>query len=141
MKYMGSKAKYAEEILDAIENEVHSRIYDYRNYVEPFVGGANMIAKTDIYPAFKRMNRYGNDINPYIIEMFKALQSGWTPSDKYTEEDYRLAKENAKLTWKTTSPDLMIAEIGFIGITFRAISCAYFYKRTIGIEMFHRFDI
>lgn len=120
MKYMGSKAKYAEEILDAIESEVHSRIYDYRNYVEPFVGGANMIAKTDIYPAFKRMNRYGNDINPYIIEMFKALQSGWTPSDKYTEEDYRLAKENAKLTWKTTSPDLMIAEIGFIGI-----GCSY----------------
>jgi len=31
-----------------------------------------------------------------------------------------LAKENAKLTWKTSSPDLMIAEIGFIGI-----GCSY----------------
>ena len=38
---MGSKAKYAEEILDAIENEVRAKIYDYQNYIEPFVGGAD----------------------------------------------------------------------------------------------------
>lgn len=34
MKYMGSKAKYAAEILDAIEKEVHSKIYNYHNYSE-----------------------------------------------------------------------------------------------------------
>lgn len=120
MKYMGSKAKYAEEILDAIENEVHSRIYNYHNYVEPFVGGANVIDKTEKYNALRSMTRIGNDINPYIIEMFRAVQKGWEPSDRYTEEDYKMAKENAKETWKTASPDLMIAEIGFIGI-----GCSY----------------
>lgn len=120
MKYMGSKAKYAEEILDAIENEVHSRIYNYHNYVEPFVGGANVIDKTGKYNALRSMTRIGNDINPYIIEMFRAVQKGWKPSDKYTEEDYKMAKENAKCTWKTASPDLLVAEIGFIGI-----GCSY----------------
>ena len=53
MKYMGSKAKYADEILDVIEKEVHSRIYDYHNYIEPFVGGANIICETEKYNAFK----------------------------------------------------------------------------------------
>jgi len=112
MKYMGSKAKYAEEILDAIENEVHSRIYNYHNYVEPFVGGANVIDKTGKYNALRSMTRIG--------ETFRAVQKGWKPSDKYTEEDYKMAKENAKCTWKTASPDLLIAEIGFIGI-----GCSY----------------
>jgi DNA adenine methylase len=120
MKYMGSKAKYAENILDAIEKEVHSRIYEYHNYMEPFVGGANVIDHTEKYNALRSMQRIGNDINPYLIEIFRAVQKGWKPSDKYTEEDYKLAKENSKETWKTASPDLMIAEIGFIGI-----GCSY----------------
>lgn len=120
MKYMGSKAKHADEILDAIEHEIHSRIYEYHNYIEPFVGGANIIDHTQKYNAFQCMTRIGNDINPYVIEMFRALQKGWKPSDKYSEEDYKLAKENSKETWKTASPDLMIAEIGFIGI-----GCSY----------------
>ena len=112
MKYMGSKAKYAKQLLVAMSENCN--LSEYENWVEPFVGGANMIAEV------ANMVRWGNDINPYIIEMFKAIQNGWVPSDKYSEEDYRLAKENAKLTWKTSSPDLMIAEIGFIGI-----GCSY----------------
>lgn len=135
MKYMGSKAKYARELLIAMSKECN--LSDYENWVEPFVGGANMIAEVanaecprhrGIMTNFsqpcicfkKDVVKWGNDINPYLIEMFKAVQNGWVPSDKYSEEDYKLAKENAKLTWKTTSPDLMIAEIGFIGI-----GCSY----------------
>lgn len=124
MKYMGSKAKYAQDICKAIADELNLSVningllvggFKYKNWVEPFVGGANMI---EWVTGFE--NKIGNDINPYLIEMFRAVQKGWKPSDRYDELTYKLAKENAKLTWKTASPDLMIAEIGFIGI-----GCSY----------------
>ena len=43
MKYMGSKAKYAKELLVAMKGECN--LFHYENWVEPFVGGANMIAE------------------------------------------------------------------------------------------------
>jgi len=86
MKYMGSKAKYAKQLLVAISENCN--LSEYENWVEPFVGGANMIAEV------ANMVRWGNDINPYIIEMFKAIQNGWFPPTLVTEEDYEKIKEN-----------------------------------------------
>lgn len=65
---MGSKAKYAKYLLPYILADRKQNQY----YVEPFVGGANMIDKVT-------GNRIGNDINHYIISLFKALQKGWQP--------------------------------------------------------------
>lgn len=62
MKYMGSKNRIAKHILPIILKDREENQY----YVEPFVGGANMIDKVDGL-------RIGADINPYLIELFKGL--------------------------------------------------------------------
>lgn len=82
MKYMGSKNRIAKHILPIM--------LKYRTpemtWVEPFVGGANMIDKVE-------GKRIGNDFNEYLIEMWKALQNGWVPPDFVSEEDWRDVKE------------------------------------------------
>ena len=64
MKYMGSKNRIAKHILPIILKDRKENQY----YVEPFVGGANIIDKVG-------GNRIGADINPYLIEFFKGLQN------------------------------------------------------------------
>lgn len=63
MKYMGSKNRIAKHILPII---LKDRIKD-QYYIEPFVGGANIIDKVD-------GKRIGLDLNPYLISLFKGLQ-------------------------------------------------------------------
>ena len=64
MKYMGSKNRIASKILPIILKDRKENQY----YVEPFVGGANIIDKVDGL-------RIGADINKYLIELFKGLQN------------------------------------------------------------------
>lgn len=83
MKYMGSKARHAKELLPIIlANRKQGQWY-----VEPFVGGANMIDKVG-------GNRMGADINEYLIEMWKAVSSGWMPPELVTEEKYQKVRDN-----------------------------------------------
>lgn len=84
MKYMGSKRRIAKHILPIM--------LDYREsneqwWVEPFVGGFNMIDNVT-------GNRIGNDIDYYVTSLFKALQKGWIPPDNVSEEDYKEAMRN-----------------------------------------------
>jgi DNA adenine methylase len=111
MKYMGSKAKYAKEILDAIMNEIGYYGITTQSWVEPFVGGANMMSEIKA-----NVSKIGNDINVHLIEMFKALQKGWTPPDSISEKEYKelQGKSNIHLT-SIESP-----LIGFVGI-----GCSY----------------
>lgn len=81
MKYMGSKARHAKEILPIILKDRKQGQW----YVEPFVGGANVIDKVD-------GNRIGADINKYVISMLSALANGWIPPkdiDKPTYDKHR----------------------------------------------------
>ena len=87
MKYMGSKARLAKYILPILNANRRGGGGIAQWYVEPFVGGANMIDKVGGL-------RLGADINPYIIAFFKALQSGWVPKERYTKEDYDYARKN-----------------------------------------------
>ena len=75
MKYMGSKNRHAKEILAVIPRQ-RDQIW-----VEPFVGGANVIDKVDNL-------RIGADINSYLIIMWKALQYGWIPPENISEDEY-----------------------------------------------------
>lgn len=68
MKYMGSKARIADEILPII---LADREPD-QLYIEPFVGGCNTIDKVT-------GKRVGIDINPYLITMWDCLVNGWLP--------------------------------------------------------------
>ncbi len=83
MKYMGSKNRYAKEILPIILKDRKEGQW----YVEPFCGGCNIIDKV-------KENRIANDINYYLIEMFKALQLGWKPPENISELEYNDIRNN-----------------------------------------------
>jgi len=82
MKYMGSKARFAKELLPIILANRSSEQW----YVEPFAGGMNMISEVT-------GNRIANDNHYYLIEMWKELINGWIPQD-FTREHYYEIKEN-----------------------------------------------
>lgn len=66
MVYQGSKNRIAKHLLPFIMNELTAD----RWYVEPFCGGCNLIDKVN-HP--KRM---ANDVNKYLIALFRHVQSG-----------------------------------------------------------------
>lgn len=77
MKYMGSKNKLAKELVPIIQ----SFLQPNQAYIEPFVGGANIIDKI-------QGNRIGSDIHKELIAMWNAIQAGWEYPDTITEADY-----------------------------------------------------
>lgn len=81
MKYMGSKRLIAKHILPIMLEHRGSR-----PWVEPFVGGANMIDKVD-------GERYGYDLNPLTIEALKLIRDRVEdiPKDnsEFTEQDFK----------------------------------------------------
>lgn len=83
MKYMGSKNRIAKEILPIMLKERGER-----TWVEPFVGGANVIDKV-------QGNRIGNDNQEYVIALYKALQNGYIPPKEVTY-DFFFEVENNK---------------------------------------------
>ena len=84
MRYMGSKAKYAKHIMPILMDG-HD---DSKPYVEPFVGGGNMIASS---PATVR---WGNDVAVYAVALLEGLANGWNPPDELSEEAYKTIKAN-----------------------------------------------
>ena len=87
MKYMGSKARIAKHILPII---LKGR-KEGQCYVEPFVGGANMIDKVDGW-------RIGADVNPYLIKALKLIRDNPElipkSNTEYTKEMYLAARES-----------------------------------------------
>lgn len=91
---MGSKRRHAKQIIPII-------LADRRPgqaYVEPFVGGANLIEGVT-------GARIGADINPHLICLLSAVADGWEPPGFVSNEMYNHAKENREIT----------PEVGFIG--------------------------
>ena len=85
MKYMGSKARIAKHILPIILKDRKPDQW----YVEPFVGGANMIDKVE-------GNRIGADSNDCIISMWVELQCGWVPKPVTKEFYNKIRAEKGK---------------------------------------------
>ena len=97
MKYMGSKRRYVKYLLPIIlENRKNGQWY-----VEPFVGGCNVIENV-------KGNRAGIDINRYLISMWQALQDGWIPPENISEEEYVDIRDN-----KECYPEYLIGYVGF----------------------------
>ncbi len=63
MKYIGSKQKLAKDIVPILQKLINDN--NIKAYIEPFVGGANLIDKV------KCNKRIGGDINPYLIELLR----------------------------------------------------------------------
>ena len=81
MKYMGSKNRIAKHILPIMLKERGNR-----TWVEPFVGGANMIDKVE-------GERIGADFNPYLIEALKLIRDNPESLPNHvSEEMYQEAK-------------------------------------------------
>jgi len=86
MKYMGSKARIAKYILPIMLKDRKEGQW----WVEPFVGGGNMIDKVD-------GNRYGSDYDSLAIGGLIRIRDCVNELPKnnleFTEKDYKIAKD------------------------------------------------
>ena len=64
MKYMGSKNRLSKELVPIINSYITE---DTKGYIEPFVGGANVIDKIDCD------NKIGRDIHPQLIALLSHV--------------------------------------------------------------------
>ncbi|HCU06694.1 MAG TPA: hypothetical protein DIC42_03820 [Holosporales bacterium] len=86
MKYTGSKARISKEITSVFNKIIKEN--NVINYIEPFVGGANVIENVVCE------NKYGFDNNKYIIAFWNALLKGYEPPEFITREEWYNVKNN-----------------------------------------------
>lgn len=101
MKYMGSKNRLSKELAPIIQSYVDQPWC--KGYLEPFVGGANMIDK------IRCERKFGSDINKYLISLLQHVQAN--PKDLptiITEQEYKKVMVN-----KDNYEDWYIGFVGF----------------------------
>ena len=103
MKYMGSKNRFAKEILPIILKDRKPEQY----YVEPFAGGMNLIDKVS-------HNRIANDNNKYLIALWDGLKQNKTYPTEISKEFYSDVRDcfNGK---NNNYDDFTIGWVGFMG--------------------------
>lgn len=106
MKYMGSKSRFAKEILPIM---LKDRI-EGQYYVEPFAGGMNSMDKVDGL-------RIANDNNKHLIAMWKGLVNGIKYPEDIDRDLYSLARDvyNSKETRFEHIMNMTDDLIGWIG--------------------------
>lgn len=85
MVYLGSKARFAKELLPIILRNRKPNQW----YVEPFAGGMNLICEV-------QGNRIANDAHYYLIEMWRELVNGWIPKPITRERYYKIKNKKHK---------------------------------------------
>ena len=102
MKYVGSKNRLSKDLAPIIQSYITS---ETKGYLEPFVGGANMIDK------IKHENKSGSDIHKQLIALLnyaKDLSNEFPVT--ITEEQYNNVRDN-----KDEFDDWYVGLIGFCG--------------------------
>ncbi len=93
MKYMGSKRRIAKHILPIMLKHRSESM----TWVEPFVGGANMIDKVD-------GKRLGADLSHYLINALISIRDCISDLPKtnmeFTEDDYKDLRKNDNYRYK-----------------------------------------
>ena len=97
MQYFGGKQRISKQLSEFLNEQLKEE----QPFVDLFCGSCNVITKID-----SNRLRIANDKHKYLINMWKALQNGWTPPDEIRREEYKLIREN-----KDDSPHLA----GFVG--------------------------
>lgn len=85
MKYVGSKARLAKDIVPIIQGYIDDN--GITKYLESFVGGANVIDK------IKCKQRVGCDKNAYLIDLLHYVSTGGELPDTITREEYNRVRE------------------------------------------------
>lgn len=98
MRYVGSKNKLSKDLAPIIQSYINE---DTKGYLEPFVGGANMIDK------IKCNKRIGCDIHKQLIALLQYAQLNELP-ETVTENEYKTVKNN-----KDNFPDWYLGLVGF----------------------------
>ena len=101
MKYVGSKARLSKDIAPIINKLIKENNID--KYIEPFVGGANMIDKIQC------KTKIGYDNNRYLIAMWNKFKEGYNPPMNFTKEEYLDVKDNMDGKYE----DYFIGLVGF----------------------------
>lgn len=100
MWYVGSKNKLSKELVPLIQSYITA---DTKGYLEPFVGGANLIDKIDC------SNKVGCDIHEELIELLQYAQTNHEDIvDIISEEEYKYTKDN-----KEDFPKWYVGLVGF----------------------------
>ncbi|MDC9597073.1 DNA adenine methylase [Xenorhabdus anantnagensis] len=84
---MGSKSRIAKHIASFILAHLTTETV----YVEPFAGGMNMVSHINTKHAGPVI---AADSHEYLIEMWRALLSGWQPPRQISREQYYAIKNN-----------------------------------------------
>lgn len=79
MRYVGGKARQAKGIATAVVAAGEGR-----RYVEPFVGGASVLAA--VAPHFGRVT--ASDIVPDLVLFWAAVRDGWVPPAEVSADEY-----------------------------------------------------
>ena len=104
MKYMGSKSRIAKYIVPILQRCIDN--HEVTCYIEPFVGGANVIDKISC------KKRVGCDINPYLIGLLKHVsRERDCLLDEVTREFYSEIRANYK---NGCYPDWLVGNVGFL---------------------------
>ena len=102
MKYVGSKNRLSKQIAPIIQSYIDN-MPDCHGYLEPFVGGANMIDK------IKCQCKIGTDVHKYLIALLDHVSETTDDlPDTITEEEY-----NAVRTNPSNYPDWYVGLVGF----------------------------
>lgn len=86
MKYMGSKSRIAKHIVPIIQDYIDKN--NIKLYIEPFVGGANVIDK------IKCEKRVGSDYNKYLIALLKRVRDKQPLLEEVPRELYNDVRSN-----------------------------------------------
>jgi site-specific DNA-adenine methylase len=101
MRYLGSKNRIAKELVPIIQKYIDNN--NIKNYYEPFVGGANIIDKINC------KNRFGSDINEYLIELLNQVRDNVDVlPNTILESEYKAIKNN-----KENYPKWLVGFVGF----------------------------
>lgn len=81
MQYLGGKFRIRKEI----SNIINTNRKQEQTYIEPFVGGGNIMGSID---TTKGIN-LAFDINKPLITMYNSIKQGWIPPDVLPLEEYK----------------------------------------------------
>ena len=104
---MGSKSRIAKYIVPIIQKYIDNN-NNIKTYIEPFVGGANVIDK------IKCKVKYGSDINKYLIALLGRVKNGEELYSSVSKELYDKARTAFNDGNTSEFEDWEIGNIGFI---------------------------